>query len=195
MPNRSVTQRQLARARAALMSTHAHLIQDIASRLGEYMPTARLVDLYCRVQRLSEFDEKWLRLQAVAHVGLGKTPEAVAAHARSHGDSAFRALVEEFRVGIAPVGDHHLQERLACEFAAARTVVLKVHVRNAIALAHLLAPELTAPAAVAWYIRDMDVPDDISGAVYAFAVAQLDSGAGRAVLPAPLESVGSDDPA
>jgi hypothetical protein len=52
---------------------------------------------------------------------------------------------------------------------------MKLHVRNAVALARTLAQELSAPAAVGLYIQQLDVTRDLRAAVFALALAQLRS--------------------
>jgi hypothetical protein len=169
----------LARARAALLSVHAHLVQEIATRLGGRLSTARIVRRYCQANGLSDFDELWLRIQAIAHAGTGRTIGSVAAVS----GGALGSLLAEVRAGIAPHGDSELQERLTCEFAAARAIVLKVHIRNAVGLARALAPAMTASAAVAFYIHELDVPHDLSGAVFALALTHLDRHSRSGMLP------------
>jgi hypothetical protein len=188
---------ELARARAMLLSTHAHLIDGIAGRVGGLVPTARLVELYCRAQGLHEFDEQWLRIHAVAHSGTGTHP-----HAGGALRQRLASVVEEVRGSLAPRGNPGLAEALTYEFAAARGAVIRVHVRNAARLARALAADVSGPAAVQLYIRRMEVPDRLAGAVHAFAVAHL--GEHRAVQmlssgmdgsPLAAEAIGGEVPA
>jgi hypothetical protein len=186
---------ELARSRAVLLSTHAHLSETIAARVGDRLPTARLVQLYCRALRLPDFDEVWLRIHAVAHAGSGGPVWQDTVHDGAAVRRIWRSLLEEIRISLAPHGDEALQERLAYEFAAARAVVMKVHVRNATRLAAALSPAVSGPAAVAQYIRHMDLPDDMRGAVYAFAVARLHAARYAAMLSPPPGGVAVANPA
>jgi hypothetical protein len=171
---------ELARARAVLMNAHAHLVDGIASRAGGQLTTARIVECYVRAQDLAEFDEQWLRIHAVARAGHGGLPH--------RDDGVLRGVIsdlaEQVRDSMKPYSDSQLRALLASEFAVARATIIRVHVRNAIRLARILAPELHAASAVRFYISSMNVPGDFAGAVHAFAVSHLASEARASRLPA-----------
>jgi hypothetical protein len=169
---------EIARARSVLLSTHAHLVEGIVSRLGNRLTTSRVVELYSRAQKLEDFDEQWLRIRAVAHAGHGGV-DNVDSVGGVAGDVA-----EHFRDSVLPYRDAELRALLASEFAVARATIIRVHVRNAVRLARTLAPDTAAPAAVALYIRCAEPPDDVAGAVHAFAVEHLASHTGAGLLPA-----------
>jgi hypothetical protein len=183
---RSHAELQLARARASLLSTHAQLSQGIVARLGDRMPTTRLVELYCRALDLTEFDEIWLRIQAVAHLGAGGAQRGDETTAVSRPRHVWETVVDEIRAAVAPHGDRELQERLSYEIASAQAIVMKVHMRNAVALAHALSPRVGAAAAVSRYLRELDVTEAFRGAVYALALAQLGTERRPALLPPAL---------
>jgi hypothetical protein len=182
---RQRVQVELARCRAALLSAHAQLSQDIAVRLGDRLPTTRLIELYCRAQHLSELDEAWLRINAVAHAGGGWHADATEVHDGRTAADLWNSVRDNVRVHFAPLGDAALQERLQYEFAMARAVLIKVHVRNAVAMAERLSPDVAGPSAVAHYMDQMEVPDDMCGAIYALAVARLGASRGITMLASP----------
>jgi hypothetical protein len=165
----------IARARASLLATHAQLSQELVGRLGDRLPTLRLIDLYSSALDLKHFEEVWLRIHAIAHGGGGDSRLQADRGRHSAVRRAWDGLLDEIRVAIAPHGDGQLQERLTYELANARSIVMKLHVRNAVALARTLAQELSAPAAVGLYIQQLDVTRDLRAAVFALALAQLRS--------------------
>jgi len=175
---------QIARARVTMLATHAHVTDGLVARLGGRLPTVRLIELYCSALGMSQFEEVWLQIHAVAHAGTGRAPRDEPGRGRAV-RRALHGLVDSIRFALAPHGDPELQEMLAYEFAAARVTVIKVHVRSAVSLARALRADMSAPAAVALYIRQLDVPEDLRGAVFALALAHLGPEHGATMLPAP----------
>jgi hypothetical protein len=173
---------QIARARASLLATHAHIADGVVARLGSRLPTVRLIELYCQALALSEFEGAWLQIHAVAHAGTGRHADCEPGTGVALGRT-WHSLVDRLRSTLAPYGDAELQELLAFEFAAARVTVMKVHVRTAVSFARALRADMNAPAAVALYLHRLDVSEDLRGAVHAFALAHLSPEHAAAMLP------------
>jgi hypothetical protein len=174
----------LAAASATLLSAHAHLSRAAAARLSSRLPAARTIVLYCRAHDLSPLDASWIRMQALARMGaLYLTPVSTVPAGAGRIERIRCAIREWVRVQFAPRGDPTLQELLELEYASARAVILQLHVRNALRFASSVQPHLSGPAAVALYVDRMHVPGDVSGAVYAMAVARLAAVRFAAMLP------------
>ena len=162
------TEVALARASVAVLSAHAHLIEGVVIRLGDQLSTDRIVDLYCTANALDPRDAAWLRMHTLAHLGAGRR-QLARPDRHDHG-RVWRLVEEEFRELVAPHVEGELREALRYEFAHARAVVIRVHARNAARFAAATAGEGSTTAAVARYIRKMEVPPEISSAVFAFAL-------------------------
>lgn len=173
----------LARATATLLSVHAHLIEGITISLAGRLPPDRVVELYCSAQDVAQLDEAWLRVHALAHLGCGRMTTDDTAVDSDPARRLWASLRHEVRIRTAPQWDAALREELRYEFAHARAVLIKVHARNAIRFADDLSPTTPYAAAVAQYIRRMDIADDISGAVYAFAMDRKIRTEGTGLLP------------
>jgi hypothetical protein len=162
---------ELARCNAALLAAHSHLCESIAVRLADRLPPARVVELYCHAHELAPLDEAWVRLHVQAH--------AAGAWANLHQEDAdglrgaWTALRDAMRVRVAPLGDPALQEILAYEFAHAGAVLLKIHVRNAITFAQALGTRVAGPAAIAQYVRRVELPAGTAGALYSLALSRI----------------------
>lgn len=175
----------LAAASATLLSAHAHLSRAAAARLSSRLPPTRTIGLYCRELDLEPVDASWIRMQALARMGAFCLAPITTIPAGAGRVERIRCAIREWlRVQLAPHGDPALQELLELEYAYARAVILKVHVRNAVRFAAAVRPDFSGPAAVALYIDRLRVPDDVRGAVYALAVAQLAAVRFTAMLPA-----------
>jgi hypothetical protein len=162
---------ELARSTASVLAAHAHLCQSIATRLADRLPPARVVELYCNAFDLAPLDEAWVRLHAQAHAG-GAWASLQAEDAEGLRGS-WAALREAMRVRVAPLGDPALRDVLAYEFAHAGAVLLKIHVRNAITFAQALGTRVSGPAAIAQYVRRMDLPAGTAGALYSLALSKI----------------------
>jgi hypothetical protein len=162
------TQVALAQASVTVLSAHAHLIEGMVIRLGDQLSTDRIVDLYCTANALNPGDAAWLRMHTLAHLGAGR--RKLARPDRHDHGRVWSLVAEELRELVAPHVEGELREALRYEFAHARAVVIRVHARNAARFAAATAGEGSTTAAVARYIRKMEVPPEISSAVFAFAL-------------------------
>jgi hypothetical protein len=167
---------ELARCNAALLAAHAHLCQNIAVRLADRLAPHRLVQLYSRRYSLAPLDEAWVRIHTIAQFGRDRAYETAAAPNTSASDGAWEVVRSTVRNRIAPFRDADLQERLAYEFAEADATLIKVHVRNALSYAHVMAPRQSRVAAVMDYLARIDVPPGLAGAVHSFALTRLAHG-------------------
>lgn len=170
----------LARATETVLSAHAHLIEGVVLRLGDQLPTDRIVDLYCSANDIDPTDAAWLRIHTLAHLGAGRSrpvPPGRHRHRLLNGP-----LTEEIRTWAAPYIEDDLREALRYEFAHARAVMIRVHARNAARFADATVGDMSPRAAVATYIRRMDVPPNVCAAVYAFAL-DLGFAARQTALP------------
>lgn len=173
----------LAQANATLLSAHAHLSKAAAVRLSTRIPASRAIALYSQAHELSPVDSEWIRIQTLAHMGADYFPPEPTLPAGTRRIARIRFAIREWlRVRFAPHGDPVLREMLTYEYAHARAILLKVHVRNALRFAAALQPEISGPAAVVLYIDRVEVPRDLGSAVYALSVGQLAAGRFGALL-------------
>jgi hypothetical protein len=171
----------LARATETVLSAHAHLIEGMVIRLGDQLPVDRIVDVYCSANNIDPMDAAWLRIHTLAHLGAGRTRTK---RLRRQGHGLLDApIMEELRIWAAPYFEGELREALRFEFAHARAVMIRVHARNAARFAELTAGDMSVRAAVATYIQQMEVSQDLGPAVYAFAL-DLGFTGGRTALTA-----------
>lgn len=167
---------ELARCNAALLAAHAHLCQNIAVRLADRVTPHRLVQLYSQRYSLAPLDEAWVRIHTIAQFGRERNPETVAVPETPLSGGAWNSMRASMRNRIAPFRDADLKERLAYEFAEADATLIKVHVRNALSYAHVMASQLNGAAAVTDYLTRIDVPPGFAVAVHSFALTRLAHG-------------------
>jgi hypothetical protein len=161
-----------ARAAASVLAAHAHLSHALAARMADRIFPQRTIELYCDAHRLDGHDAAWIRLHALARMGLQSTAHAQAAEERRLRSGILR-FQDWMRLHMAPHRDPALREVLQCELAYSRNYIIRLHARHALRFVEVAAPQRRAPEAVYMYLARLDVDSRIQAAVHAMALSKI----------------------
>ncbi|CAN5610776.1 hypothetical protein BH23GEM9_BH23GEM9_23550 [soil metagenome] len=177
-----------ARSVESLLAAHAHLAHATAVALADRIYPMRTIELYCDAHGLDHCDAAWIRIHALARVGLQGAARSQAATERRMRAGILR-FHDWMRLHLAPQRDPVLRELLQYELAHSRSWIMKLHVRNAVRFAAAASPDLSTPVAVSLYLDRLHVDDKLHAAVHAMALDRLGAQRKDRLLPAARQRI------